>query len=108
VAHDFDHPDAGMLRSSREFLAHRVGDEKPTALREVLGGEFHASETGRKDRFDEALGERGWYAGKRYPDLYTEVHSMGMEEMYRNPARFAAKDPEYAAYILGIMHGPLR
>lgn len=108
AAHYFDSHDAGMLDSSRKFLEHRAGDEKPTPLRRVLKGEYDPSETGRKDRFDEALGDRGWYAGKQYPDLYTEIHSMGFEEMHRNPARFAAKDPEYATYILGIMHGPLR
>ena len=38
----------------------------------------------------------------------TEVTAMGIEQMFKDPVGFATADPEFATYIIGVMHGPLR
>jgi len=47
------------------------------------------------------------YVGKHYPaDRNTEIVSMGLELLYRNPRHFAEKDPEYFDFIMGILRTP--
>jgi hypothetical protein len=56
------------------------------------------------DRFP--AGGMSSYAGKFYPSA-TEVLSMGLERLYRDPAKFAEQDAEYFKLIVGILHGTL-
>jgi hypothetical protein len=93
-----------------EFLDHRVGSETPVKLAEkfpTLG--YGSDESGRKDRFDEAFeGVRAYYVGKEYPNGSTEVLAMGFERLYQDASSFAAKDPEFVKFLLGIADGSLR
>jgi hypothetical protein len=43
------------------------------------------------------------YIGKLYSDGQTEIVSMGLELLYRNPVHFAKTDPEYFSLIIGII-----
>lgn len=110
TGHHFDYHVPGFNAVAREFLAYRVGDEAAVQLRTVMSekGKFHKDEYGKKDRFDEAFGESGYYAGKSYDDGMTEITSMGIEKMFKDPVGFATKDPEFATLVLGLMHGNLR
>lgn len=98
-----------LKERAEEFLRHRVGEESSRPLQDVFpGSHYKADELGRKDRFEDAFGERAWYVGKDYgAGGYTEITSMGVQELYNDPVRFAAKDPEYAAFILGALDGSL-
>lgn len=92
------------------FLAHRVGDEPPRLMTDVGPGRgYAAGELGRKDRFDRAFDEvEAYYVGKQYSHSATEVISMGLQKLYNDPVGFADADPEYVAFLLGVLDGTLR
>ena len=46
--------------------------------------------------------------GKAYNDQATEVVSMGLEQLHRDPSGFAKDDPEYCSFILGVLDGSSR
>ena len=93
---------------SKEFLAHRIGDEAPVDMSEKFGG-YDKGEMGRKDKFDSAFEERyAYYVGKEAAFGSTEVISMGIQKVYDDPVGFAKKDPEYFKFVAGIMDGSLR
>lgn len=48
----------------------------------------------------------GGYTGKFYGNN-TEILSMGVELMYRDPIRFAQNDPEYFQFVAGVLNGSL-
>lgn len=98
-----------VVERSQEFLAHRVGSEPARKLNEIFpGSKYGDNERGRKDKFDEAFGDAGWYVGKDYGRRSTEILSMGLQKLYEDPLTFAEKDPEYLKYVLGILDGSLR
>lgn len=97
--------------AARAFLDHRCGNEKPTRMKDVSKNPdaYDDDETGRKDNFEAALGHPfAYYAGMVYQDGATEVVSMGVEKLYDDPAGFAAADPEYFRFIVGLMSGTTR
>ncbi len=96
------------VRRSYEFLMHRVGDEKKVDLKAKFGcGD--PGEMGRKDRFTTVFDEySAHYVGKDYGTGATEIVSMGLQELYNDPVRFAKNDPEFFKFILGIADGSLR
>lgn len=106
LGHALEH-DLGVHARVKEFLNHRVGNEPLTPLSR-LGTGYRDDEMGRKDNFDKVFdGVAAYYVGKEYPNG-TEILSMGLEEMFRDPAGFAAKDPEFAKFVVGILDGSLR
>jgi hypothetical protein len=100
----------GTLKDrAREFLAYRVGAEPPMPLNEVLPtAGYGPDERGRKDGFDRAFGDNGWYVGKDYAHGSTEITSMGLQKLYEDPAGFAKADPEYFKFMVGVLRGTLR
>lgn len=90
----------GLLFKAKKFLEYRCGDEEFTSMRSKFGDSFKESETGRKDNFDKVFTELdAYYVGKDYPHA-TEVFSMGLEKLYKDPIGFFTGDPEYAAFVL--------
>lgn len=110
LMHGFEENDPAVYQAVQEFRRYRVKDEPGTNLAEKFpGSKFDPREIGYKDDFGRALPEqRAYYAGKTYGDRNTEILSVGAEQLFTDPAGFCAKDPEYAAFILGIMDGSLR
>jgi hypothetical protein len=100
----------GVGSVANQFLAHRVGDEVPTPLRQVdPAAGYREDEFGRRDRFGEAFpGTDAYYVGKVYGGGSTEIMAMGLQKLYEDPAGFARADPEFARFILGILSGHLR
>lgn len=98
----------GAKAAAREFLEYRVGNEPMKSIGDAVGSAAFGDERGREDDFRKVFGDSAAYVGKYYKDGYTEVVSMGIERLHEDPAGFAAKDPEYAALILGILRGDLR
>jgi hypothetical protein len=94
------------------FIGKRVGDQTPLAMQELFPGwSFSADEFGRDDRFwrlREILQADAdvWYIGKDYVGN-SEILSMGMEMLRRDPLRFAEIDPEYFHLVTGILDGSL-
>ena len=68
---------------------------------------YRPDEIGNEDGFRDAFGDRAAYVGKDYGRRATEIVSMGLEELYRNPAVFAGNDPEYFKFTVGLLRGTL-
>jgi hypothetical protein len=110
MAHGVEYGMAGAQAACNEFLEHRLKGEQPAELRSLPGGEkYDPGEKGAKDDFDRYFaGTSAYYVGKRYDSGATEVLSMGVQALYEDPAKFAAADPEYFAFTLGVLRGELR
>lgn len=92
------HPD--VLRSSLRFYDRRTAGEAVQRLRDLrplVNYDFH--EMTRVDAFIDP------YVGREYGRQFTEVLSMGLEYMSRDPLEFWQKDPDHFAYIWNIMRG---
>ncbi len=93
----------GAKEAATKFLEYRCGNEKMRDMGEVGG---RPGEMGRKDNFDKHFSpDRAHYVGKTYKGGETEVISMGLDQMYKDPVGFAKNDPEYFALIHGILSG---
>ena len=107
VAHEIGHAiektKPGVLEAAQKFLAYRVAEEKLIDMGTLPGNEALAGELGRKDNFDRAFdAAAAHYIGKRYVFGDTEILSMGVEKLYKDPARCAARDHEYCHFSNGI------
>ena len=118
IAHEFGHAIDDDLTSggdpqvkrSLEFLNYRLAGEKPRKLKDIFpNSSYRDDEYGRKDHFDRAFSERSaYYVGKDYGSHSTEIMSMGIEKLWRDPVTFAREDPEYCKFVLGVLDGSLR
>jgi hypothetical protein len=106
IGHTVEYKVPGVHKACLAFLDHRCGNEVPSKI----GPDHDADEVGRKDDFTKAVGSeaRARYVGKVYKSGWTEVMSMGLEEMRRDAVGFMHRDPEYARFLIGVMHGRLR
>jgi lambda family phage portal protein len=111
----------------KDFLDKRTAGEKIQRFQKTMPGyRYKRDEKGSSDGFGKAHAEifpeydtnnRAYYTGKRYDDTpfgvsskyigSTEVYSMGMELLHRNPAKFAQVDPEWFDLVTGIATGRL-
>lgn len=108
MCHGIEEKMPGALEASLAFLEHRCGKEKPMRMNSKYPG-YEDHEVGRKDNFERVLDEHlAYYVGKDYGGRATEILPMGIEALYADPAGFAAKDPEYCAFVMGILDGSLR
>ena len=100
----------GAEKAAQEFLAHRIGTQSRRKLNDVIPGNMYKDwEEGADDDFAKVFGrDMAWYAGKHYSSGSTELLSMGLELLYTDPVEFAKKDPEYCAFVIGILDGSLR
>ena len=101
VAHEITHitemQNNGVLQASMDFLKKRAGKEKPRSLKRLTGGDYGRDEKAYKDKWEE-LGGRV-YTGKVYPDA-TEILTMGIERLDRNPAEIYQSDPEFFEFVI--------
>lgn len=105
LGHVLEMSKPGLRRMTREFVAYRTKDEKPTNLAEKFpAGNFGPDEVGKKDKFDQAFGgsnsATAYYVGKTYSDGDTEIMSMGMEKLFADPARLVMSDPEFFGFLV--------
>jgi len=109
MAHAIEIENPSVLKACLAFLEHRVIDEKAVSLnKQFPGNGFREDEFGRKDNFDAVFGEESaYYVGKSYGESATEVLSMGLEHLFRDPVNFAKKDPEYAGFLVGVLNGSI-
>ena len=105
LGHMVEYRKPGVQERAKAFLAYRVGDETPVRMDSLPGAKgYGPDELGRKDNFDRAIdGNNAYYVGKQYRDGATEIISMGVEQMYKDPERFVLQDPEYFHFILSVL-----
>ena len=74
----------------KRFLDARTNGEPAVALSKLLPGHgYTTGEVTRKDAFVDP------YVGKIYPYPATEILSMGMQELFKDPLKFFQSDPEH-------------
>lgn len=98
IGHFLEHSDKEHFSTAIAFLERRTDGEVTLRLRDLYPNHgYSASEIVKPDQF---ISE---YMGKIYKsqDAYygTEITSMGLEFMYKNPVEFAEKDPDYFDFI---------
>ncbi len=114
VAHEWGHhleENAAIRERVQAFSAARFGSEKPVDMASVAPKQGYkpGEEQGRKDAMEKLFGtdadgiNQSYYAGKTYTGGRSEVLSMGMEQLYRDPVHFAKADPEYFALVVGVL-----
>lgn len=106
IVHEFGHMleqcKPGIGDMAREFREYRTeGCDK------VDLGLFNPERRGEKgiiDHFDRYF-EPGFaaYCGKEYTGGDTEILSMGLEAMHREPYQFAKQDPEFFQFIISCL-----
>lgn len=101
VAHEITHAtemqNSSILQSSKDFLTKRAAGEKARSLKSLTGQDYRLIEKAYKDKWEE-LGGRV-YTGKIYPQA-TEILTMGIERLHRNPAEFYQSDPEFFEFVI--------
>lgn len=120
IAHEIGHcveynPEATRL--AQEFRTRRTAGSQEVSFRSKFGRGYKSDERGAPDDFkkahlaagydDKEAEHRAHYTGKRYISGSTEVISMGVELLKRDPAAFAKSDPDWFAFTTGIMTGRL-
>jgi hypothetical protein len=114
IAHEYGHTieasNPEIRKAALGFLDQRTANEAPTNLASQFpGSSYDEHETGKKDSFDRVFSERSaYYVGKTYGTGWsreTEVVSMGIEQLYRDPIKFAENDPEYFHLMIGALQG---
>ncbi|HAZ64128.1 MAG TPA: hypothetical protein DCZ72_11040 [Armatimonadetes bacterium] len=93
---EISHPE--IMSRTRRFLQARTVGQQPRRLSQDyphLG--YHDDEYYLPDLWFND------YCGKLYRGGATEILSMGLERLVREPIEFVREDPEYAGLILGII-----
>ncbi len=107
IGHHIEFTVPGAQELCRAFLKHRAGAEVPSDLT-ALGLTQVEGAVGVKDQFERIFGpKRAYYVGRIYPKGGTEVLSMGLEALYDDPVGLARSDPEYFAFVVGVLSGDL-
>lgn len=92
------------------FLRRRTAGETPQKLRDLTGiKEYGEDEETRPDKF------KSPYVGKEYRRVVngkvvttTEVVSMGLEQLYVNPAKFLSEDEDFFSFIVKDVLGRVK
>jgi hypothetical protein len=106
--HELEARIPGAPKAARAFLDMRTAGERPKQLSQILPDSgFRPDEVGRDDQFGLAFGAHARYVGREYgpASTRTEILSMGLELLFADPIRFVEADPEFVAFILGVLHG---
>lgn len=102
--HEFGHWLEGGKPTIRKeavaFRKARTPGEKPEKLQKLQPGYGYAKdEMALKDKWQDP------YTGKIYSSGYTEVFSMGVEELFNNPLKFATEDFDYFRFMILTLRG---
>ena len=102
VSHFVEFGNSHVHERCLEFLRYRTAGEAARQLRQITGNtNYRQDEMARPDKFFNP------YCGKDYGDRATEILSMGVERLTRDPKKFYSEDPEYFRFCVGIMRGQL-
>lgn len=115
--HEFGHyienHNRWAMDRAQQFRASRFPPEKNRPMKD-FGPErgYSRNEVGNPDKmlstFKDDLSNAA-YSGKTYPDGQTEVTSMGIEQLYRDPVHLARTNPDYFTLIVSMLQrGPRR
>ena len=100
AAHWLEEKDPEVHKKVQAFLDKRTKGEEYQKLSDITGNSNYSDkEVAKPDKFMRA------YMGKKTGAGNSEILSMGLEHMYRDPIGFAKRDPEYFDFIYNLMRG---
>jgi SPP1 gp7 family putative phage head morphogenesis protein len=100
IAHWIDRAHPSIAKENIKFLDRRTVGEKAQKLSKLTGNRgYKADEIAKPDKFHSP------YVGKIYPGNASEILSMGIERLHKNPGLFAKEDPDYCEHVLKMLRG---
>jgi hypothetical protein len=101
LGHTAENYNSRTLKRSLEFRDRRTAGEEYQPLADLTGNQgYRKEEKAKPDKFIHP------YMGKDYGESASEIFSMGIEEMFRDPVGFAEKDPEMFDFIYAQARTP--
>lgn len=101
AAHWLEESDPKIHDKVQKFFESRTAGEEWQKLSDLTGNSNYAdNEVAKPDKWSKPYMGKKIASGKN-----SEILSMGMEMMYRDPAGFAKTDPEYFAFIHNTLRG---
>ena len=105
ITHGIEEQNPRVLKACLDFLNKRAGNEYPQLLATLTGNPDYGTDRTYKDRFEELGGKH--YMGRFYPGRDgTEILTMGIERLHRNPVEFYINDPEYFEFVIQTLQQP--
>ena len=106
IAHHIEGDHRWVLELSKRFIARRARGGAPESLRDLTGEDYESHEIALRANWTTRGGHH--YTGKFYgPSLRdahaTEVISMGLERLYREPDTFYRDDADYFLFLLLVL-----
>lgn len=101
ITHATEQQTPSVLAASLAFLAKRAGNEPLKLLRKLTGLSYRADEYAYEDEFAKRGGDH--YMGKYYGSRATELLTMGIERLHKDPLEFRLSDPEYFDFVLSTL-----
>jgi hypothetical protein len=100
LAHRMEATIPGVKEMEKAFYDRRTAGEDAKPLRTLTGiYEYKMSEIARKDSFLSP------YMGRDYNGTAYEILSMGLESLAGGDYDIVKNDPDYAAFIVGLLAG---
>ena len=100
LGHNFEFNNVYMQESAYKHLITRTKDDALEKLRDVTGIKaYKDNEVTKKDKFFNP------YVGKIYGDKTTEVTSMALQYLYKDPEFLYDNDPELFKWIVNAIRG---
>lgn len=88
------------LKASKDFLEFRTEDEPIKKLNQVVKASgYRDNEVTREDKFINP------YIGKDYGGSATEVMSMGLQYLHKDPVELLTKDPGMFEHVVNVARG---
>ncbi len=105
MGHAVEDAKEGLKKFAKNFLTYRTEGQPKVLLNRVFSNSRYKSiELVKRDDFDKSFSSgnstEGMYAGKHYAWGSTELISLGLEQLYRDPSHLAHHDPEYFAFLI--------
>ncbi len=113
MGHAIENQTNNLTQKMKDFRERRIAEAatKPVSLKKKFPKHsFEANEIGNSDGWESLYGKGNsdaWYVGKEYDSSDTEVLSMGIQQLHKDPVGFAEKDPEFFKLIVGVLQGDL-
>lgn len=106
IMHGIEMQNPELLKQSRAFLLKRANGEPPKSLRQLTGLKYERGEMTYEDLWKTKGGDH--YCGKDYGDTATEILSMGIERLHKDPTAFAEQDPEYFDFLVSALQTEIK
>ena len=113
VIHEYTHflekNNPNMLKNSLAFAEYRTNGENYASLSQLTGvRSYRSTEIAKKDRFFSPYCGKIYSNEKEYKTASaSEIMSMGVERLFREPAKFAKEDREYFDFVVANLRGEL-